>query len=540
MNEKIDVNVKTLTPFTKILMTIGELPTSYLMSMTYYEQLIWFTKYLQEQVIPAINTNAEAVQELQNLFIELQEYVNTYFDNLDVQEEINNKLDEMAENGQLEELIADYLQTKAIYGFDNVSEMLSSDDLVNGSYAKTLGYYSANDGGGATYKITNDENLVVDNLFVLELTNGLKAQIIVENKILNALQFGAKNDNTTDVGTILNGLMNSSYTSIFLPEGQYRLESVLYVKDNKSIFGSLNKSQLNITATGQLKAGEYSQHYQYIELRNLVIRCNGDRTGNGYAVYFENCSLCKIQECIIRSDNATSVLNGVHFEKTNNSLQCYDNKIINNQFQRNSLSLRNSTDNFIDNNIIWGNNITDTSSLFLDGKCDNTSITNNHFVAASYGCIKVDDTCNQLRITNNYFDNVGIGINIVTVYEANISDNIFYNQDQAMLIDAIIMSTVNNNTFKNCDINDQGYPDIKITGGFGGNTFSGNKHYRTSEKTHTNKGLAYDIPEGTSGYPHNVINMSTVMYGAYYNAVDTTQFTRNHFVNCYPADLFTT
>jgi len=48
------------------------------------------------------------VNSLYNAFVELQNYVNNYFDNLDVQEEINNKLDEMVESGELQELIAEY------------------------------------------------------------------------------------------------------------------------------------------------------------------------------------------------------------------------------------------------------------------------------------------------------------------------------------------------------------------------------------------------------------------------------------------------
>ena len=109
MNDKIEKEVITLPPFKRFCMTIGELPTSYLESMTYYEMLVWFTNYLGKTVIPTIDNNAEAIIELQGLFVELQTYVNEYFDNLDVQEEINNKLDAMVEDGTMEELIAAYL-----------------------------------------------------------------------------------------------------------------------------------------------------------------------------------------------------------------------------------------------------------------------------------------------------------------------------------------------------------------------------------------------------------------------------------------------
>ena len=66
------IPVTPLRPFTRFLMTIGEIPTSYLISMTYEEQLLWLCNYLEKTVIPAIDNNAKAVKELQELFIELK------------------------------------------------------------------------------------------------------------------------------------------------------------------------------------------------------------------------------------------------------------------------------------------------------------------------------------------------------------------------------------------------------------------------------------------------------------------------------------
>ena len=109
MNDKPNTEVEELKPFTKFIYTLGQLPSSYLASMSYEEQLIWLCNYLAQTVIPTVNNNGEAVSELQNLFIELQKYVNNYFDNLDVQEEINTKLDEMAEDGTLINLLRSYI-----------------------------------------------------------------------------------------------------------------------------------------------------------------------------------------------------------------------------------------------------------------------------------------------------------------------------------------------------------------------------------------------------------------------------------------------
>ena len=87
-------NLNMITPLTvqgiinKFCYTIGMLPTSYKQSLTYEEQLIAIGHYLETTVYPAINNNATALAELQQLFVALHDYVNNYFDNLDVQEEI--------------------------------------------------------------------------------------------------------------------------------------------------------------------------------------------------------------------------------------------------------------------------------------------------------------------------------------------------------------------------------------------------------------------------------------------------------------------
>lgn len=98
-----------LNPFARFCCTIGNLPSSYMASLTYEEQLMWFCDFLQNTVIPAVNNNAECVKELQELYVKLKNYVDNYFKNLDVQEEINNKLDSMVEDGQLTTLISNYL-----------------------------------------------------------------------------------------------------------------------------------------------------------------------------------------------------------------------------------------------------------------------------------------------------------------------------------------------------------------------------------------------------------------------------------------------
>ena len=57
------------------------------------------------KIIDSQNTVGSEMEKFSQAFIELKNYVDNYFKNLDVQDEINNKLNEMAQDGTLEEII---------------------------------------------------------------------------------------------------------------------------------------------------------------------------------------------------------------------------------------------------------------------------------------------------------------------------------------------------------------------------------------------------------------------------------------------------
>lgn len=120
-------NVEKISPFKNFCVTIGNLPTSYLESMSYYEMLCWFCKYLENTINPAINNNAEALEELQS-------YVANYFDNLDVTEEINAKLDEMVTDGTMAEIINEEIFTDLSNRVTNVE----NDIKLNNVHTITL------------------------------------------------------------------------------------------------------------------------------------------------------------------------------------------------------------------------------------------------------------------------------------------------------------------------------------------------------------------------------------------------------------------
>lgn len=80
------------------------LPLVYDDSLSYYELLDKVVDYLNK-TMEDVTTLNDDVTAMYGAYEQLQSYVNNYFDNLDVQDEINSKLDQMAIDGSLSALI---------------------------------------------------------------------------------------------------------------------------------------------------------------------------------------------------------------------------------------------------------------------------------------------------------------------------------------------------------------------------------------------------------------------------------------------------
>ena len=171
------------------------IPLAFDESLSYYEVLCG--------VLDLLKTQEEVINNNADLLAELESYVKNYFDNLDVQEEINNKLDEMAESGQLTDIIAQYLQLAGVLSYNTISELSNAENIVNGSICRCLGATTYNDGNGAYYKIRTLINTdVIDgfNLISLESSDTLVGERIKNSKTMYITpeMFGAKGDGETD------------------------------------------------------------------------------------------------------------------------------------------------------------------------------------------------------------------------------------------------------------------------------------------------------------------------------------------------------
>ena len=134
---------------------------------------------------------------------------------------------------------------KKPYYYDNVATMKLDDTLREGDMAITLGYYEANDGGGATYLIKSGET--VDNYFVYSITSGLYASLLID-KNFNIHQIGAHGDNTQDDSVYLNkAIENTKITYINLLNKEYKFSNTIEL--NKCVNIDFNNASIYYDGT---------------------------------------------------------------------------------------------------------------------------------------------------------------------------------------------------------------------------------------------------------------------------------------------------
>ena len=196
--------------------------------------------------------------KLEGLFVELKSYVDNYFNNLDVQAEINNKLDDMVEDGTLQEIITAYINSSALWMFDSVADMVSATNLVNGSYARTLGYHGKDDGGGATYIIREiQDGESADGGLLIDLNrDNLVAELNIPDNKVSVKQFGAYGDDTHDDTSAFNSAVayvRSHYGKLYMDRGVYLLTSKITVDWNSGNFNLGFNQSFELYGAGQLE-----------------------------------------------------------------------------------------------------------------------------------------------------------------------------------------------------------------------------------------------------------------------------------------------
>lgn len=210
-------------------------------ALTDYQLFSKMVEYMKKS-LEKVNSFQKDIDEFSAKLNDFQHY----FDNLDVTEEVNAKLDDMVESGEMAEIIAEYLSLTTVFAYSTLEELKQADNLSEGALIQTYGRLAVNDGGGAKYyvrAVTTDD--VIDDMFIIELAdNRYVAQYLVENNQINIKQMGCHGtygDHSFNNSTIMQTLINyaeSKGTILFIPNGFYGFEETLYINNNIIIKGA--------------------------------------------------------------------------------------------------------------------------------------------------------------------------------------------------------------------------------------------------------------------------------------------------------------
>lgn len=295
-------------------------------SLSYYEAICKFMQKLNE-VISALNNNAECIDELQGKYIILQNnfnalevkweefkteittrqdnfettinneftsfknYVENYLNNIDVQSYVNIKIDELAESGYFSTLLTNL-------GFNPDNYLAKNNTTV---------YVPTNDYNPATKKYVDEHS---SQGTVYSAGNGIKIEnntISSENYYLKNLTYTTK-DGTSNPGTYCNGntiILGTGNSNL----GNYLLGNVKVLgKDNKwgngsgyscilgnnnNISGDNNKAVVivgrnNATMKEDVLLGEYLKNFNTNSDKSIIIGTYNDTNFTGKNIIIGN------------------------------------------------------------------------------------------------------------------------------------------------------------------------------------------------------------------------------------------------------------
>lgn len=185
------------------------LPLVYDDSLSYYELLCKVVDYLNN-VISDLSATEDNVGELLDAYNQLQDYVNNYFANLDVQEEINNKLDAMFEDGTVPTMIEEYVHPYIEDLNENYAEL---DEQINETMTAQNTNIANLTARVNNLVVNNTTNLTGYNVVTVESTTAEGGSTVTENIPLSAEILQVYYSGYNDTNDIIKS-DNISYESI--------------------------------------------------------------------------------------------------------------------------------------------------------------------------------------------------------------------------------------------------------------------------------------------------------------------------------------
>lgn len=419
------------------------IPLAFDESMSYYETLCNFYNYLKNEVMKVINNNAEATKELQDKMIELKNYIDHYFDDLNITEQINAKLDEMVESGEMETIIAQYLQLEVGYIFKTIDDMQDAENLFDSMIVKTSGFYEYNDNGGAYYYIRNKESEeIADNIHTFDLHDETLIAELLQKDSINLKQLGVSNDNDDNYQRIIYAITNFQIINV---DEDINVENTISLSNlsNKIINGNKHKLTIdkdiehdlmtltncnNITINELYYTNGETRISSEAPQRLRVLYINNSNYINIY-----NCKFYDLYNCGVQLENSgyinieNSIFKNGYYDLLTILQMCHDINVNNNIFDTvnstydNSYLIATGSYNFSETYSYNTKNITISNNKVMNnpnwegidthGCIDNFKCINNYVYNTKVGIYVKHDV--RFNLTNDYMKNVIIENNYI-------------------------------------------------------------------------------------------------------------------------------
>ena len=303
------------------------LPLVYDDSLSYYELLC--------KVVDYLNNTISDVNKLSEKFQTLYNYVHDYFTNLNVQEEINNKLDELVNTGRLDYIFNQYIFYTTVKMFGAKGDGVTDDTEAFKQFISdpsTLKFIPE-----GNYVIT--ESIIINNKYTKICGVGDKTTILNKS---NSYAFILSDTYKTTIESMQIYCENNDGI-YFKDEGRQGFSSIKNISINNYIrYGVLfsanggynsisdcnfNSNALSSTPITDIFIGGSSQTpgVNYVKILNCNFECT-ETTTNRTNIVISQCNVCDILECDF-ANNLTDYcikINATHGACTN--INIYNNK----------------------------------------------------------------------------------------------------------------------------------------------------------------------------------------------------------------------
>lgn len=245
-------NYKRLTPFKRCVLQNFPFIEADFDALTNYGLLCKIVEYLNN-VISSQNEVQANVEALNNAFIELKNYVDNYFENLDVEDEINNKLDEMYESGQLNTILANYVDPQIESIESEVANMQAQISAITNYPPVFVSSVESMTDHTKVYVLTTDSKW-----YYYDGTAFVEGGNYLTNGSLNDIDYYISTTNSNDSANLLNPYTASDNTSLNGTTGATQSSNDYWITD----YIPVDNTKYETLSSGGRQYGQVTYPYE--------------------------------------------------------------------------------------------------------------------------------------------------------------------------------------------------------------------------------------------------------------------------------------